>query len=139
MIVAPNYLLAGSLGLLCAIPLAGLLVNRRGASVELKQRTANLFELCPWLERLMKRSSFQFDLTLAMLAVFYFVILAGLFGTKVSGRNAGAMVIWVLWLSVLIIILVPLGGRIWCLVCLLPSLGELNHRVIEPLKKPIPL
>ena len=34
-----------------------------------------------------------------MLGVFWFIILAGLFGTKVSGRNAGPMIVWVLWLS----------------------------------------
>ena len=128
LIVGPNYLLAGGLGLLCAIPLAGLLVTRRSAGVESRRHPINLFELMPWLKRLVKKPSFQFDLTLPMLAVFYFVILAGLIGTKVSGRNAGPMVIWVLWLSALIILLVPLGGRIWCLVCPLPSLGEWLQR-----------
>ncbi|HYK89209.1 MAG TPA: 4Fe-4S binding protein [Acidobacteriota bacterium] len=126
LIVAPNYLLAGSLGLLAVLPL--LLLLRRNALAELKPRTANLFTLLPWLKKLMKKPSFQFDLTIPMLAVFYFVILAGLLGTKVSGRNAGPMVIWVLWLSALIIFLVPLGGRIWCLVCPLPSLGEWLQR-----------
>ena len=128
LIVAPNHLLAGGLGLLCAIPLAGLLAARRRAGIESRRYSINLFELIPWLKRLAKKPSFQFNLTLPMLAVFYFVILAGLIGTKVSGRNAGPMVIWVLWLSALIILLVPLGGRIWCLVCPLPSLGEWLQR-----------
>jgi polyferredoxin len=128
LIVGPNYLLAGGLGLLCALPLAGLLAARRSAEVESRRRAVDLFELIPWLKGLVKRPSFQFNLTVPMLAVFYFLILAGLIGTKVSGRNAGPMVIWVLWLSTLIILLVPLGGRIWCLVCPLPSLGELLQR-----------
>ncbi len=128
LIVAPNYLLAGSLGLLVAIPLVFFLPARRSTPIELKPRAANLFELFPWLKRLMKKPSFQFDLTIPMLAIFYFVILAGLLGTKVSGRNAGPMVIWVLWLSALIIFLVPLGGRVWCMVCPLPTLGEWLQR-----------
>jgi polyferredoxin len=128
LIVAPNCLLAGSLGLLIALPLAFLLWARPGGLAELAPRTANLFDRFPWLKRLAKKPSFQFNLTVPMLAVFYFVILAGLLGTKVSGRNAGPMVIWVLWLSALIIFLVPLGGRIWCLVCPLPSLGEWLQR-----------
>ncbi len=124
LIVSPNYLLASSFGLLCAIPLAVLLLrNRAGSTISL-----NLFTLLPPLKRLVKWPSFQFALTVPMLAVFYFVILAGFFGTKVSGRNAGPMVIWVVWLSALIIALVPLGGRIWCLVCPLPSLGEWLQR-----------
>ena len=124
LIVSPNHLLSGGLGLLCGIPLAGLLLARSGGRFGSRQHTVNLFELCRWLKPLIKRPSFQFDLTLPMLAVFYFLILAGLMGTKVSGRNAGPMVIWVLWLSALIILLVPLGGRVWCLVCPLPLLGE---------------
>ncbi len=128
LIVSPNLLLHGSLGLLCGIPLAGLLLARRGADLERGSRPVNLFELLPQLKGLMKRPSVQFELTLPMLAVFYFVILAGLMGTKVSGRNAGPMVIWVLWLSALIIMLVPLGGRIWCLVCPLPMIGEWLQR-----------
>ena len=83
----------------------------------------------PWLKRVLKAPSFQFNLALPMLGVFWFIILAGLFGTKVAGRNAGPMIIWVLWLSGLIILLVPLGGRIWCTACPLPLLGEWLQRL----------
>jgi hypothetical protein len=38
------------------------------------------------------------------------------------------MVTWVLWLPALIIVLVPLGGRLWCLMCPIPSLGEWLQR-----------
>lgn len=124
LIVSPNYLLAVGLGLLFDIPLALLCL---GSGVG-KTASVNLFALFPRLQRLVKWPSFQFALTIPMLAVFYFVILAGLFGTKVSGRNAGPMVIWVVWLSALIVGLVPLGGRLWCLVCPLPSLGEWLQR-----------
>ena len=128
LVVSPNLLLYGSFGLLFGIPLAGLLMTRQNAGIEPGRPPVNLFAVFPWLKRLMKRPSFQFEISLPMLAVFYFVILAGLIGTKVSGRNAGPMVIWVLWLSVLIIVLVPLGGRIWCLACPLPLLGEWLQR-----------
>jgi heme/copper-type cytochrome/quinol oxidase subunit 2 len=123
LIVAPNFLLYGSLGLLAALPLAGLVLARRRSSPR-RERRFDLFKFLPWLKRIVKTPSFQFNLTLPMLAVFWFIILAGLLGTKVSGRNAGPMIIWVLWLSALIIFLVPLGGRIWCTVCPLPTLGE---------------
>jgi len=124
LIVSPNYLLAGALGLLCTLPLAGLLL--RGGSG--KATSVNLFAIFAPLKRLLKWPSLQFAVTVPMLAVFYFVILAGFFGTKVSGRNAGPMVIWVVWLSVLIVVLVPLSGRMWCLACPVPSLGEWLQR-----------
>jgi polyferredoxin len=123
LIVAPNFLLYGGLGLLSAMPLAGLILARRRRSGG-SDRRVNLFQLLPWLKRVVRAPSFQSNLTLPMLGVFWFIVLAGLFGTKVSGRNAGPMIIWVLWLSALIIVLVPVGGRIWCTVCPLPVLGE---------------
>jgi len=129
LVVSPNFLLAGGLGFLLALPLAGLLFVGPAGVPAVPKRAVNLFAAFPRLKRLIaKTASLQFNLTLPMLAVFYFVILAGLLGTKVSGRNAGPMVVWVLWLSALILLLVPLGGRIWCLVCPLPSLGEWLQR-----------
>jgi hypothetical protein len=127
LIVAPNFLLYGSLGLLGTIPLAGLLLVRRG-NCGGAERRRNLFGLFPWLKRTVKAPSFQFNAALPMLGVFWFVILAGLLGTKVSGRNAGPMIVWVLWLSSLILVLVPVGGRIWCTVCPLPLMGEWLQR-----------
>ena len=126
LIVAPNILLYSGLGLLLAIPLAGWAAGRRNAGSS--KRPFNLFGLFPWLKQVVRAPSFQFNLALPMLGVFWFIILAGLLGTKVSGRNAGPMVVWVLWLSLLIILLVPLGGRIWCTVCPLPLLGEWLQR-----------
>jgi polyferredoxin len=125
--VTPNFLLYGGLGLWCAIPFAGLVLARRQPASG-SDRRLNLFRLFPWLKRVVKAPSFQFNLALPMLAVFWFIILAGLFGTKVSGRNAGPMIIWVLWLSALIVLLVPIGGRIWCTVCPLPLVGEWLQR-----------
>ena len=129
LIVSPNFLLYGALGLLCAIPFAGLMVAGRRTAGGSESRPLNLFRLFPWLKRVVKAPSFQFNSTLPMLGVFWLIILTGLFGTKVAGRNAGPMIIWVLWLSALIILLVPIGGRIWCTVCPLPLLGEWLQRL----------
>lgn len=126
LIVAPNFLLYGGLGLLTAIPLAALILGHRRSPGG--ERRLNLFQSLPWLKRAMKAPSFQSSLTVPMLGVFWFIILAGLFGTKVAGRNAGTMIIWVLWMSALIIVLVPIGGRIWCTVCPLPVIGEWLQR-----------
>ena len=128
LIIGPNFLLFGALGLLFAIPFAGLMVGGITA-VGSASHPRNLFRLFPWLKRILKAPSFQFNFALPMLGVFWLIILTGLFGTKVAGRNAGPMIIWVLWLSALIILLVPLGGRVWCTVCPLPLLGEWLQRL----------
>ncbi|HWC98283.1 MAG TPA: 4Fe-4S binding protein [Candidatus Sulfopaludibacter sp.] len=128
LIVAPNFLLYGALGLLLAIPLAGLILRLQWAG-EAPDRRVDLFRAFPWLKRVLKAPSFQFNLALPMLGVFWFLILAGLFGTKVPGRNAAPMIIWVVWLSGLILLLVPLGGRIWCTACPLPLMGEWLQRL----------
>jgi polyferredoxin len=128
LIVSPNLLLWGGIGILLAIPLAGLALGRRGKT-RASERRFNLFQLFPWLKRWLKAPSFQFNLALPMLAVFWFIILAGLLGTKVAGRNAGPMIIWVVWLSTLIIVLVPIFGRAWCTVCPLPLMGEWLQRL----------
>lgn len=127
LIVAPNFLLYGGIGLLLAMPVTGLILNRR-ARASGAGRPVNLFGRLPWLKSVMKAPSFQFNLALPMLGVFWFIILAGLVGTKVSGRNAGPMIVWVVWLSALILVLVPIGGRIWCTACPLPLLGEWLQR-----------
>jgi hypothetical protein len=126
LIVAPNILLWAGLGLLAAIPFAGV-VARRGI-VRRFERRFNLFDAVPRLKRAVRDPSFPFNLALPMLGLFWVVILAGLLGTKVSGRNAGPMVVWVLWLCSLIVLLAPLGGRIWCTVCPLPLAGEWLQR-----------
>ena len=123
LIVEPNVLLHGGLGLIFAMPFALLILARRRPLPAVERRW-NLFAFAPWLKRVLRVPSFQFNLILPMLGVFWFIILAGLLGTKVAGRNAGPMIIWVLWLSALIVVLVPLGGRIWCTVCPLPAFGE---------------
>ena len=62
------------------------------------------------------------------MVLLYLVILTALFGTQMPGRNLGIMLTWVLWLFLLTAVLTPLGGRLWCLACPLPALGEMAQR-----------
>jgi hypothetical protein len=125
LIVAPNVLLFAALGFLAALPFALWAAGLRSSPA---RQPFDLFRAFPWLKRAVKAPAFQLNLALPMLAVFWFIVLAGLLGTKVSGRNAGPMIVWVLWLSGLILVLVPLGGRAWCTVCPLPIPGEWLQR-----------
>jgi polyferredoxin len=62
------------------------------------------------------------------MVIMYVVILTCLFGTKMSGRNLGVLLMWAVWLFLLIALLTPFLGRIWCTICPLPFFGDLIQR-----------
>jgi ferredoxin len=130
LIVRPNWLFSGSLGALTAILLVGLiriltqptvLVTNSAAAFDLN--TGNGF-----LKRVLRWRPLQFVCSLPFLAGLVVVLMAGFMGTKVGGRNVAIMFTWIVCMSILTMFLVPLGGRIWCLLCPLPILGEYLQR-----------
>ena len=138
LIIWPNSLLFAGFGLLVGIPAVGLLDlglrRKRGLA---KARAAlptdgwDCFGGLPWLKSIAKRRGLQyglFGLVSVTMALLYVVILTTLFGSEVAGLNLGVMLTWVVWLFLLTAVLTPLGGRIWCLACPLPGLGELLQR-----------
>jgi len=84
----------------------------------------NLLETFPWLKRMVMHRSFQFWFLLLNFIVFYLFILSSLWGSPVGNRNIAIVFVWILWWFVLKAILVPLGGRLWCLMCPLPAPAE---------------
>lgn len=133
LIIAPNTLLFAGLGLVAGIPVVGLLQLRRRLREPYLQPQAStegwdILRRWPWLKRLLKRREFQFAWVSVGMLLLYVILLALLFGTKVAGRNLGSMLTWIVWLFVLTAVLTPLGGRIWCLACPLPMLGEILQR-----------
>lgn len=87
-------------------------------------RRIDLLARLPWLDRWVRSRAFQPSLTIPMLLVLLFFLAAGLLGSPIGNRNIIVTVVWILWWFLLITLLVPLGGRIWCLACPIPSLGE---------------
>ena len=130
LIVRPNSLLAGSIGLLLAIVMIGYLRVRLESPVTktISQPPIDLNRRFVLIDRLLKWRPLQFTCTLPLLAGLMVVLLAGLFGTKVGGRNVAVMLTWIVWISMLAFFLVPLGGRIWCMICPLPVMGEYLQR-----------
>ena len=84
----------------------------------------NLLDIFPWLKRIIKLRSFQFWVILPNFIVFYLFILSSLQGSPVGNRNIAIIFVWILWWFVLKAIFVPLGGRIWCMICPLPAPAE---------------
>ena len=67
-------------------------------------------------------------LTIFAMILIYIVILTSLLGTRMSGRNLGVLLMWAVWLFLLVAILTPFLGRIWCTICPLPFFGDLFQR-----------
>ena len=91
-------------------------------------RRISLFEKFPLLKRIVKARSFQFWLILPNLFLFYFFILAGLFGTPIGSHNIIIVFVWILWWFLLITLMVPFAGRVWCTMCPLPFFGDWLQR-----------
>ncbi len=87
-------------------------------------RRIDLLRTFGWLERLLQKRWFQFAVIAPNLVVLFFFVLAGLLGSPIGNRNIIVTIVWILWWFLLIVILVPLGGRAWCMVCPVPALGE---------------
>ena len=130
LIIAPNTLLWAGLGLVLGIPLAGL-IGLRAASAAGRVRGSgrDILRRSGLLRRVLKSRRFPVAVAIVMGVPFYLVVLTSLFGTHVGGRNLGIMFTWVVWLFVLIVVLIPLGGRLWCSVCPIPLFGEWLQRL----------
>ena len=72
--------------------------------------------------------AFQPVLMLLLLAPFVLAIVAGLLGTPAGNRNFGIVFVWIVWWALLMVLLVPGLGRVWCTVCPIPAPGEWMQR-----------
>jgi hypothetical protein len=125
LIVRPNapYYLFISLSIWLVFSLLVYFRTDSGSSFSGFQRI-NLLEKFPWLKKILKLRSFQFLIILPNFVVFYLFMLSSLWGSPVGNRNIAIIFVWILWWFVLKAIIVPLGGRIWCMVCPLPAPAE---------------
>jgi len=141
LIIFPNTLLVFCLGSLIGILflwILGFFVKRSHFTgiEDKKSGYRDLLAKSGFLRKLIiSRWPQVIFMMLAMIMV-YVVILTTFFGTKMSGRNLGVLLMWAIWLFLLIAVLTPFLGRIWCTVCPLPFFGDLIQRksVFEPVE-----
>jgi hypothetical protein len=135
LVIAPNTLLNSGLGVLLGLFAVGIWRIRQSAQTgtlpfRFREQDGGkgLLNKLPRLRNLIKKSWFQPALMLIGAFFLYVVVLTAIFGTKVSGRNLGVMLVWVVWLFLLISVMTPFGGRLWCMMCPLPTVGEFLQR-----------
>ncbi|HRX10885.1 MAG TPA: 4Fe-4S binding protein, partial [Draconibacterium sp.] len=141
LIIFPNTLLILGLGCVTGIMflwILGFFVKTIPVS-ETEDKKAGYYDLLSkseFLRRIVVSRWPQIVLMMVAMTLVYVVILTTFFGTKMSGRNLGVLLMWGIWLFLLIAILTPFLGRIWCTICPLPFFGDLIQRksVFNPLK-----
>ncbi len=133
LIILPNTLLCFSLGCLLGIVL--LWVNsifrnnsKNPASLKIESSQKILITNQSFFKKIIVSRWPQAILTIFALLMIYIVILTSIFGTQMSGRNLGVLLMWAIWLFLLVAILTPIFGRIWCTICPLPLLGDMFQR-----------
>ncbi len=125
LIVRPNSLYHVAVSLSIWIVMSLLLWFRQDLKPQQRRgKKINLLESIPGLKWMIKRRSLQFLLLLPGFIIFYLFILSSLWGSPVGNRNITIIIVWILWWFALKAIFVPLGGRLWCMICPLPAPAE---------------
>lgn len=132
LVIFPNTLLFFSLGSLIGIFflwLRSVFRNYDGSQTESNTiKMTDLLGKSGFLRKFITSRWPQIILTILSLVMMYVVIMTSIFGTKVSGRNLGVLLMWAVWLFLLIAVLTPLFGRSWCTICPLPFFGDWFQR-----------
>ena len=141
LIILPNTLLVFGLGSLIGILFMWMIAIFRKTYTETtnaggKKDYKDFLKGSGFLRGIVVSRYSQAVLTLFTMVMIYVVILTCVFGTKVSGRNLGVLLMWAIWLFALIAVITPFFGRFWCTICPLPFFGDLIQRksFFNPLK-----
>lgn len=136
LVVEPNWRYYGGIGLVGLMGLGSLLVTLRGPGPPQDK----LFGLIPlgWrfeltrfrpIRALFKSRWFPLIPIVVNLFIFTIIILAAIVGGFGPGNyNFGIMIVWILWWVLLMMFMVPLIGRLWCMVCPFPLIGDWIQR-----------
>ncbi len=132
LIILPNTLLVFSLGSITGIFvfwIMGFFFSKKAELVPgMKDGYVDILKKFPLLKKLVISRWPQLILLAFTMILMYVVILTTFFGTKMSGRNLGVLLMWGVWLFVLIALITPFLGRFWCTICPLPLLGDWVQR-----------
>lgn len=134
LVVEPNTTFPISLALALFVGFGsfGYIYRKRNqyvAQITSQSSPVDLTSRFGWLRALLKQRWLQFSLFVVNTFFFVIILYAGFAGTRVGNANFSIIFVWIVWWAALILLLLPLGGRIWCAMCPLPAPGEwLDHR-----------
>ena len=70
----------------------------------------------PWMRRLATSRSLQFISQLIVLAIYIFLVYAGLYGAQIPRLNIATVGVWTIWWTGIIFLILFLG-KAWCYLC----------------------
>jgi hypothetical protein len=129
LVIFPNTLLMFGVGCTAGIVFLWVMAGTGKISFNnSNHRRKDLLNGSQYVRKMVVSRWPQVIVTILAMVMIYLVLMTTLFGTKVSGRNLGVLLMWAVWLFLLVVILTPLGGRSWCTICPLPLLGDRLQR-----------
>ncbi|MCP2605159.1 4Fe-4S binding protein [Candidatus Aminicenantes bacterium AH-873-B07] len=82
-----------------------------------------------WFHSIVKSRFFPLIPIIVNLFIFTVIIFAAFVGGFQPGNyNFGIMIVWILWWSLLMLFMVPIIGRFWCMICPFPLFGDWFQR-----------
>jgi polyferredoxin len=96
------------------------------SAVKVAEASPKRFDLLQirWLRRILVGRWPLLAARAVTLAGFVFIILAGIFGSRVGSHNFAIIFVWIAWWTALKLVFIPAGGRSWCSICPIPMPGE---------------
>ena len=128
LIIKPNTLMGFGTGCLLSIILLLLFPHNYSRKHEVPEDLFQEIKFKSGLNRFFKSKLVRLLFSLSGLVFIYIVIIISTLGIHVAGRNLGTILVWIIWLFLLITILTPFFGKIWCYVCPIPFFGDLLQR-----------
>jgi polyferredoxin len=134
--VSPNYNFLTGVSLLFLFGIVSLVLTLTGKTGPQDK----LFGIIPtsWrleltksklIKKIFKSRWFPLSLILVNLFIFTVILVAGFVGGYSAGNyNFGIMIVWILWWTLLMLFMVPVIGRLWCMVCPFPLFGDWLQR-----------
>jgi hypothetical protein len=134
--VTPNHKFFGGIALIFLFGIFSLVLTLTGKAsphdkLFWKIRTSWRLELTKFraLKRIFKSRWFPLAFILLNLFIFTVILVAGYVGGFSAGNyNFGIMIVWILWWTLLMVLMVPGIGRFWCMVCPFPLFGDWIQR-----------
>ncbi len=129
LIVEPNPSFPIALALTITVGLGSLVyifkrTDKIKQSVAEPKQAIDLNRKFPLVNYLLKQRWLIYLIFVVNSFFFTIVIFAGFAGTSVGNANFSIIFVWILWWALLIIVLLPIGGRLWCTICPIPAPAE---------------